>query len=288
MAEPAPARPAALLGLTAVTMAAFAANSVLNRMALAEGSIGPAAFAAIRVAAGAAALAAFLLLRRGTLSLGGPRRAAGALSLAVYLVGFSCAYVALDAGLGALILFGTVQVVMFGGALAAREPVPPARWAGALLAFAGLAVLLWPEGAAPPAPWAAALMVAAATGWGLYSLVGRATRDPAGATAANFVLATPLCLVALAVLPEHVPPQPAGIALAILSGAVTSGMGYVLWYAILPRLGVTRAAVAQMTAPLIAVAGGVLLLGEVPGWRLAAAAAMIAGGVALSLRPARR
>ena len=280
--------PMRLFLLTALTMTAFAANSVLNRMALVEDGMGPASFAAIRLVSGALALAALVVLRREGrgLRLVAPGRVTGTLSLALYVLGFSFAYVTLDAGLGALILFGGVQVTMFAGAVLAREQVPPARWLGAGVALSGLAVLLWPEGATAPPIAGAALMIAAALGWGIYSLAGRGAGDPLGDTAANFVLAAPLGLLVVLLLPDGVTAQ--GVVLACLSGIVTSGLGYALWYTVLPRLAASVAAVAQLTVPLIALAGGVLFLGEALTLRFALASALVLGGVALSLRPARR
>jgi drug/metabolite transporter (DMT)-like permease len=269
--------------LTALVMTAFAANSVLNRLALAEGNIGPAGFAVVRLAAGAAMLAALVLARGGRLPVRAPGRLLGAGSLALYMLGFSFAYVTLDAGLGALILFGGVQITMFAGAALAGEPIPPRRRAGAALAFAGLVWLLWPGGAAAPDPVGAALMVAAALGWGLYSLAGRRVTDPLAATAANFAVALPVAVLALLVAADMGGATAKGIAAAVTSGALTSGLGYALWYAVLPQLGASRAAVAQLTVPVIALAGGAAVLGEAPGLRLILAGGVVLGGVWLSL-----
>jgi len=271
--------------LTALTMLAFAANSVLNRMALAGGEIGAGGFAAIRLAAGAAMLWALLALRRrGWPAFRVRRHVGAAVALALYMLGFSFAYLALDAGQGALLLFGGVQVTMFAGALALGEQVPARRWAGASLAFGGLVWLLWPAGAEAPALAPAAAMLAAALGWGLYSLIGRGARDPLGDTALAFALALPAGLAALALDAADAPEvSPRGVALAVASGALASGLGYALWYTILPRLGAARGAIAQLTVPVLAMTGGALLLGEVPGLRLLLAAAMVGIGVAVSL-----
>ncbi len=276
-----------LLALVAVVMVAFAANSVLNRLALADGDIGPAAFAAIRLASGALVLAGLVLARGGRLPLRAPGRALGAGSLALYVLGFSFAYLTLDAGLGALILFGGVQITMFVGAVLAREAIPARRWLGAAVAFAGLVWLLWPEGAGAPDPVGSALMAAAALGWGVYSLIGRRAADPLVATAANFMLALPFGLVALALVPDIVGATGFGIGLAIVSGAVTSGLGYALWYAVLPRLDASQAAVAQLTVPVIAMLGGAVFLAEAPGLRILAAGAVVLAGVAISARSAQ-
>ena len=273
--------------LTALTMTAFAANSVLTRLALTGTALGPGDFAAIRLASGAVMLMALVALRPRAAPLPLRARLPGAAMLALYVLGFSFAYVTLDAGVGALLLFGGVQITMFAGALVLRESIPPIRWIGAGIAFAGLAWVLWPPGRSAPDPLGAALMLAAALGWGLYSLAGRGGTAPLKATAANFLLATPL--VALAVLPAGLGgTQPEGIALAVVAGAVTSGLGYALWYAVLPGLGAQRAAVAQLTVPVIAIAAGALFLGERLSPAALVAAAVVLGGVALATLPARR
>jgi len=206
----------------------------------------------------------------------------GAATLALYVLGFSFAYVTLEAGTGALILFGGVQITMFAGALLAREQVPGARWIGAGVAFAGLLVLLWPLGGIAPDTQGAALMAAAAVGWGVYSLLGRGSANPLGATAANFALALPAGVLIFALLPDTVTAR--GAVLAVISGAVTSGAGYALWYSVLPRLAASVAAVAQLTVPVIAAAAGLVLLGEPVSARFAIAAILVLGGVIYSLR----
>ncbi|MFW5641741.1 MAG: DMT family transporter, partial [Roseicyclus sp.] len=208
----------------------------------------------------------------------------GALGLALYLVGFSVAYVSLDAGIGALILFGGVQVTMFAGAVLGGERLPARRWVGAGLALAGLAWLVWPAGAVALPPVATAAMLAAALGWGVYSLVGRHATDPLAETGANFVLAAPLCGLALLILPGSAAPWTGpGILLAILSGAVTSGLGYALWYAVLPRLGASVSGLVQLSVPIIATVGGVLILGEVLTLRSLGAGLLTLGGIAYGL-----
>ncbi|MEZ5755803.1 MAG: DMT family transporter [Paracoccaceae bacterium] len=266
--------------LTAVVMVAFAANSVLNRMAVGAGAIGAVEFALIRVLAGAGVLLA-LVAWRGRSWRGASF--AGVAGLTVYLFGFSLAYGQLDAGTGALVLFGVVQVTMFAGALLAGEAVPGRRWAGAGLALAGLAVLVAPAGGS----WTGfAAMAAAGLGWGIYSLAGRGARDALAATAGNFALALiPAAGVALVTGVEFAAVTGRGVMLAVVSGAVTSGLGYALWYGVLPALGAGRAAVAQLTVPLIAAAGGAVLMGEAVGWRFAVAAGLVLGGVAWASLP---
>ncbi len=273
-----------LAALTALVMTAFAANSILNRMAVGPGLIGATDFALIRAVAGAVTLGALVLLRRSSLPLLSMRRVPGALGLAVYLVGFSVAYLAIDAGIGALILFGGVQLTMFAGAVFAGEEMARRRWIGAGLAMAGLAWLVWPVGAVALPVFATLAMLAAALGWGIYSLVGRRATDPLAETAANFVLAAPLCAaVLLAWSGPGTDLTLQGVVLAIISGAVTSGLGYALWYAVLPRLEASVSGLVQLSVPVIAMAGGVLLLGEAVTPRMLGAALVTLGGIAYGL-----
>lgn len=273
--------------LTTLVMIAFALNSVLNRAALDDGVTGPAAFAALRLLSGALVLSLLVAVQRRHGGLRRQSALAAPAALAVYVLGFSFAYVWLDAGVGALILFGGVQITMFGATVLAGAPAPTARWIGAGMALTGLAVMLWPAGATAPSLFGALLMAAAAVGWGVYSLIGRGAMDPLAETARAFVLAAPLSLVVWLVRPDGI--SGTGAMLAVLSGAVTSGLGYALWYAVLPRIETSTAALAQLTVPIIAALAGMMLLGEAPGWRFAAAAALVLGGVALGiLAPQRR
>ena len=268
-----------LIILVSITMLAFAANSILNRLALAESEAGAASFAALRLLSGALMLVAIVQLRgQANWRL---TNVAGPLSLLAYVIGFSFAYLSLDAGLGALILFGGVQITMFAGALLRGESVPTMRWVGAGFAFAGLSFLLWPSGTAPVPLLGAGLMLGAALGWGVYSLLGAGAADPLGATARNFLWATPLGLLPAFFMWDGM--SPIGALLAVLSGAVTSGLGYALWYRVLPELPASVAAVAQLTVPIIALAGGIVFIGEELTWRFLVAALMVLGGVVLSL-----
>lgn len=277
--------------LTALTMTAFAANSVLNRMALAGATIDAVTFGSIRLLAGAVMLGGLCVLLRGGIRLRGPGRLAGVFSLLVYIYGFSSAYRGLDAGLGALILFAVVQITMFAGGIIAREATPGRRWLGAGLALGGIAWLLWPAAGPQVSILHGSLMAVAGLGWGLYSLTGRRAGDGLSATAANFIWAAPLGVALGLVLPTG--PQgmiagPEGVLLAILSGAVTSGLGYALWYRVLPRLPAAVAAVAQLTVPVIAMGGGMVFLGESLSVQFVAAAALVLGGVAVSVLPRGR
>ncbi len=271
-----------LFGLTLLTMIAFAANSVLNRVALAGELIDPASFAVIRLFSGAAVLALIVLTRSGTKpALLTSRRAAGMAALLAYMLGFSFAYVSLDTGVGALVLFGGVQITMFAGALALRERVPAAKWLGALIAAGGLAWFLRPAPGTGIDLAGASLMGVAALGWGIYSLLGRGARNATAETAANFALAAPVSLLALLAVTPHVT-LPGG-ALAALSGILMSGLGYALWYAILPRLAASTAAIAQLSVPILAAIGGIVLLGEALTARFIIAAIIVLGGIGLSV-----
>lgn len=263
--------------LTALTMVAFAANSLLTRMAVEGGHIDPSGFAILRVAAGALVLGMLMTLRQGGLPILRPRRLGGAFSLAAYMVGFSLAYLTLDAGLGALILFGVVQITMFlQGALTGSAP-SARQISGAALAFAGLLLALWPgaEGAADPA--GAALMVLAGLGWAAYTILGRRAADPLAATSANFLLCLPIMLVLL--LGAGLTFSVTGVALALLCGGLTSGLGYALWYRLLPQMAGATAAVVQLSVPIIAILAGALLLGESLTLWTALATALVVGGI---------
>ncbi len=276
-----------LFALTFLTMVAFAANSVLNRLALIDGGMDPAAFALIRLMSGAVVLAGLVALRQGG-GLSALRiRPVPALMLATYVLGFSFAYVTLDAGVGALILFGGVQITMFAGAMLARETIPRRRWIGALIAFGGLVWLFWPGGATRPDLTGALLMGGAALGWGVYSIRGKHQADALGATAANFLWASPVA-IAVFLISGHWGQPMRGAFLALVSGIVTSGFGYALWYSVLPRIPASLAAVAQLTVPLIAMAGGAVFLGESLTLRFVVSGLLVLGGVGLSLTGSRR
>lgn len=270
-----------LILLTVLTMLAFAANSILTRMAIEGGHIDPSSFAAIRIVAGAVALTMILILRGGRLPLFERARIVGALSLVGYMIGFSLAYATLDAGLGALILFGVVQVTIFVyGAL--RGAVPsPRQLSGAGVAFIGLLIALWPSDGSSSSITGTALMVVAGLGWAAYTLVGRGATNPLAATAANFVLATPLLLVIL--IGQSLNANVLGIGLAILCGAVTSGLGYSLWYSVLPKMTSTTAAIVQLSVPIIAIGAGAVFLGEAVGIVIIIAATLVVGGIALAV-----
>ena len=266
--------------LTVVAMVAFAANSVLCRLALGAGLIDAASFATVRTISGAVLLAAILLLRQKTVAARPDWRSVVALYL--YMVFFAFAYLSLSAGTGALILFGAVQLTMFTVALRSGEHFPLVSWAGLALAIAGLVYLVSP-GLTAPDPLGAALMTIAGISWGAYSLVGRSAKDPVEATAHNFLYAVPLVVATSLVFIGDLAVTAAGAAYAVVSGAVASGVGYVIWYTALRGLTGTGAATVQLSVPVIAAIGGVILLSETVTLRLVVASAATLGGVALVL-----
>ncbi|MEQ8480999.1 MAG: DMT family transporter [Hoeflea sp.] len=277
--------------ITTLTMIAFAANSVLGRMAIgAPGDplIDPASYSAVRLISGAAML---MLLVAGTARrrVGGSPEHRGswtsAFALFVYATAFSFAYVALAAGLGALILFACVQATMIGWSLKEGDRPSVTEWLGLVTAFGAFVWLVSP-GLAAPDPLAAATMAVSGIAWGIYSLKGRDSPDPLQATAHNFLRSTvfllPLGLiVAATALPLHI--TAAGALLAALSGAITSGLGYALWYRVLRQIGGTLGAIVQLTVPVIATFGGVVLLDEAWTLRLALSSVLILGGVAVAI-----
>lgn len=271
--------------LTAAAMIAFAANSVLCRLALGAGLIDASSFATVRTISGAVLLAAILLLRQKAVTARPNWRSVVALYL--YMVFFAFAYLSLSAGTGALILFGAVQLTMFSVALRSGERFPAVSWAGLTLAIAGLVYLVSP-GLTAPDPLGAALMTVAGISWGAYSLVGRSAKDPVEATAHNFVYAVPLVIATSLVFAGNFAVTAAGAAYAVASGAVASGVGYVIWYAALRGLTGTGAATVQLSVPVIAAIGGVILLSETVTLRLIVASAATLGGVALVLAQRNR
>jgi len=288
-------RTLALVLLTSAALLAFGANSILCRAALASGSIDPLAFALLRAVAGAVTLVALLHVVPAGHDHDRPhllprlRRSdwVGGLVLATYLVPFSWAYGRVRAGTGALVLFGAVQsTILIGGFLRGERP-RGRQWIGLALAFAGLVVLVGPGLEAPPASGAAAMLVAG-TAWGLYTLRARGTADPLIETASSFVTAIPVVTIVTVLARTDLHATRTGALLAIASGAIASGLGYVAWYSVVPALGTTRAAVLQLAVPLLAAAGAVAILGERFGPRLIAAALVLLTGAALAMPGPRR
>ena len=275
--------------LTALAMLAFAGNSLLCRMALKTTAIDPASFTTLRLVSGALVL--WLLVRvrerRGTYAAGG--NWPSALALFAYAAGFSFAYVSLSAATGALLLFGAVQATMIGHGLWAGERFQRLQWVGLVLALAGLLGLLLPGLSAPPLA-GALLMLGAGVAWGIYSLRGKGAGDATRVTAGNFLRAAPLAALLSVAMLHSASVDSAGVWYALASGAFASGMGYAIWYTALPALKATQAATVQLSVPVIAAAGGVVLLAEPLSLRLVLASVAILGGIALVIleKPAVR
>ena len=272
--------------LAGAALIGFAANSLLTRAALGAGRIDPASFTALRLATGAATLALLVSARQRPREDRGSWSAAAA--LAGYAIFFTLAYTRIGAGVGALVLFGSVQVTMIGVGLARGERPGRLDWLGLSLAVAGLLVFALP-GAAAPDLTGTLLMVFAGMSWGGYSLAGRHSHDPLGATAGNFLRACafgPLAFVALAGATPHI--TAAGAGLAAASGSLASGVGYTLWYSALPSLSAWRAGVIQLVVPALTAVAASVLLDELFSLRLAAATGLVALGVGLTIWSSRR
>ncbi|WP_374473810.1 EamA family transporter [Arenimonas sp.] len=270
-----------LAALVALALLAFAGNSLLARLALREGGMDAASFTGLRLASGAGVLWALAAgWRRGQAGRGSW---GSALALFLYAAAFSLAYVDLQAGAGALLLFGAVQVTMVGRGLWAGERLAAWQWLGLALALAGLAGLLLPGLSAPPL-LPALLMLAAGVAWGVYSLRGRGAGDPVRVSAGNFLRTLPFAAAFSLLMIGQARLDAAGVAYALASGALASGLGYALWYTALPLLRASTAASLQLAVPLLVALAGVAFLGEAPTLRLALAAIAILGGIALVVR----
>jgi drug/metabolite transporter (DMT)-like permease len=269
-----------IIALTVIAMIAFAANSVLARLAFATAGAEPLSYTGIRLAAGAATLAVLLALRRRNVRLGGSW--SGVAALFGYAILFSIAYILLGAGTGALILFASVQIGMLGWAVYRGDRPGLIEWLGFVVAFGGLVYLLSP-GVVAPNPLGALLMLVAGLCWAAYTLIGRASTSPLDDTAGNFMRSSPLAVVMIVAGALTHGVSLAAVIYAIVSGALASGLGYAVWYTALPSLSRTRAAIVQLTVPAIAGAGGVLFIGEALSPRLIIATIAIIGGVALAV-----
>lgn len=269
-------------GITFIALIAFAANSILCRMALIEGNIDAATFTVVRIVSGAVTLALLLSLRNPKRLLVRPNWPAGA-ALFTYMVLFCLAYVALGAGSGALVLFGFVQLTMMGVAVLQKEPFPPLAWLGLAVAVGGVIYLMRPGTEAPNAI-AAMQMAGAGVAWGAYSVIGRGSKTPLQDTASNFLLCVPFALILMALFWQDQVVSSKGLGLAIASGALASGCGYTIWFRALPHLTTAQASILQLSVPVIASVGGVMFLAEAITSRLVIASVLVLGGIALVLR----
>ena len=271
--------------LTGLAMLPLAANSWLCRAALRDTAIDPASFTSIRLVSGALMLWALVWLT----GKGGSARGSwpSALALFGYAALFSFAYLSLTAATGALLLFGAVQVTMIGMGLARGERLDGLQVAGVALAFGGLLGLLLPGWSAPPLG-GALMMMGAGIAWGIYSVRGKGAADPIAATAGNFLLTLPLTAILSLVSIRWASLDGTGVGFAVASGALTSGLGYALWYWVLPMLRAATAATVQLSVPVIVAIGGVLLLNEPITLRLFLASCAVLGGIGLVILERRR
>lgn len=270
---------------TSIAMLAFAANSVLARLALSTGSIDPLAYTGIRLFSGAlvlAAIAQWKARKRDTGASAVTGGWPGALALFFYAATFSIAYVMVATAPGALILFGSVQIGMLGWAVIRGDRPGPLEWLGIVIAFGALIYLVSP-GLVAPSLAGALLMVIAGISWAAYSLIGRGSQFPLADSAGNFLRCAPLGILLIVAGVFRFKPEIEGVAYGLLSGALASGLGYIIWYSALPKLSRTRAAFVQLIVPAIAAAGGLVFIGETLTGRLVIATAGIIGGVALAL-----
>jgi drug/metabolite transporter (DMT)-like permease len=272
--------------LTALALVAFAANSILTRMALGAGAMDAATFTTVRIAAGAVVLATIVRLQGDPSPLRSGRSLVGPVALFAYAAPFSFAYVRIGAAAGALLLFGAVQITMIGWGIANGERPGLRSWAGIALALAGLAWLTLPA-LGRPDPIGSGLMIVAGCAWGVYSLAGKGKGkgipNALAANANSFFWAVPLALLVNLLVASSVVVSPRGLILAATSGGITSGLGYAIWYRALRGLTATRAAILQLAVPVIAAAGAVAFLHESVNPRLAVSAAAVVGGLGLVL-----
>jgi drug/metabolite transporter (DMT)-like permease len=270
------------VALTMLAMLAFAGNSILSRMALQDGAIDAASFSNIRLLSGALALLLILVAKPGANKLKQSGSWLSALMLFLYALSFSYAYLDLSAGAGALILFGLVQATMIIAALIAGDKPTAIEALGWLGASAGLIYLVLP-GVAAPSATGTILMAVAGIAWGIYSIRGRDEPDPLAATASNFLRSVAFVPFVIAATFRSIQITTGGLLLAVVSGAITSGVGYVIWYAALKHMKTIRAALVQLSVPAIAALGGVVLLNEALSIRLVLSAGMILGGLSIAL-----
>jgi len=268
--------------VTVLVLIAFAANSLFCRLALAEPIIDPASYTAVRLITAAVALWTIVVLRRDRFFAKSGGSWISAAILFLYAVTFSFAYISLSAGTGALILFAAVQITMIAAGLYTGERPGILEWVGLLIAIAGLIYLVSP-GVTAPSSAGSVLMATAGVAWGVYSLRGRAAGNPVRVTTDNFLRTVPLAMAVVLLRLPLLSITPRGILWAALSGSITSGLGYVMWYAVLPRLTATRAATLQLAVPVLAAIGGVIVLSEAVSLRLVISAVVILGGVGLAI-----
>ena len=268
------------LFIITLVMIAFAANSIITRLALSSNLIGPSNFALLRAGSAALILVLLVLFIQKKIPKFKINSIISSLALVGYLVGFSFAYLTINTGVGALILFGGSMIVMFTGALLLKEDISILRFIGVFLSLIGLYILTDPR-FGDNSLFGIILMFLAAFSWGIYSILGHGQNNPLSNTAINFVLALLLIIPIALFIPDQTNTSPYGILLAIISGSITSGLGYTLWYWILPKINITSASIAQLSVPLIAALGGYLFISETLNWQFYIASFLILGGIGL-------
>ena len=268
------------LFIITLVMTAFAANSIITRLALSSNLIGPSNFALLRAGSAALILVLLVLFIQKKIPKFKINSIISSLALVGYLVGFSFAYLTINTGVGALILFGGSMIVMFTGALLLKEDISILRFIGVFLSLIGLYILTDPR-FGDNSLFGIILMFLAAFSWGIYSILGHGQNNPLSNTAINFVLALLLIIPIALFIPDQTNTSLYGILLAIISGSITSGLGYTLWYWILPKINITSASIAQLTVPLIAALGGYLFISESLNWQFYIASFLILGGIGL-------
>jgi drug/metabolite transporter (DMT)-like permease len=275
-------RPLETVMLTALALLAFAFNSILTRMALGGGHMDAASFTTVRLVSGALVLVVLARVKkRAWVPLRG-HSVVGPLALFAYAVSFSFAYLRIGAAAGALLAFGAVQLTMVGGGMLAGERPRRRTWLGLVLAAGGLAWLTLPA-VGRPDPVGSALMILAGCAWGVYSLAGRRSPDALASNARNFLWTVPLVLLLDTLMVRSAAVNARGVVLGLISGGITSGLGYAIWYRALRGLTATRAAILQLSVPVIAALGAIVLLDERLTARLALAGIAVLGGVCLAL-----
>jgi len=270
------------MAYTGLALAAFAANSILCRMALGHASIDAASFTLVRLLSGAIILVLLSVILRKKDSVKPRGDWTSSFMLFLYAAAFSYAYISLQAGIGALILFGSVQATMILAAIRSGERPSPIEWVGLGSALAGLTYLVSP-GLTAPSLSGSILMIISGIAWGIYSLRGRESTNPLAETAGNFSRALPFAVLVSLIAVRHINATADGIMLAVLSGAAASGLGYAIWYAALRGLTVMRAALVQLSVPVLAAGGGTIFLMENITLRLIVSTIMILGGIALAI-----
>ena len=271
--------------LVLLTMLAFSGNALLTRAALASYNMDPELVLLLRVSAGAITLLLICYLKKYSLKILSNLHLKTAVALSLYLVSFSYAFTGLETGIGVLIQFGVVQLVMFASSFLSDQKVPKNKTIGAIIAFTGLIYLLWPSGDFTINLTSSVLMAIAGMAWGIYSVLGKKAASAIAATTASFLISTPICLIFVLLLPYN--PDfswsNTGALLAIASGSVTSGIGYALWYYVLPKIPSTNAAVSQLSVPLIAAGGGMIFMQELITLKFVLSCVLVLGGIALTI-----